>query len=290
MIPPLRGRGGERSTVPAAEGDARPHPTAAPPSATRARRPAGAPDEATVALAVDRYLDRLLGDRSLRAADRAGTDGGTADPDAPDAGAGRGTLRSVGGVDPPVGAGDHTRRPAAEVDAPVDAATRRAAETLRRALVRVHPSFRFEERLARRLAEAADRARLASAAGAEGLPLGPLGPLAPVVPLERPESREAASLGRAVVPFPAGRASEPQGDASPSPGRGEPRGPQIRPLLIGGAMASAALSIAGAAAYVAWRRGRPIDPMTWAIRAAHDPRRLRLAGRLTRAAGRGRLA
>ena len=34
--------------------------------------------------------------------------------------------------------------------------------------MRVHPSFRFEERLARRLAEAAAGMRLAAAAGGEG--------------------------------------------------------------------------------------------------------------------------
>ena len=37
----------------------------------------------------------------------------------------------------------------------LDPAARHAADRLRRDLVRVHPSFRFEERLATRLAEAA---------------------------------------------------------------------------------------------------------------------------------------
>jgi hypothetical protein len=53
-----------------------------------------------------------------------------------------------------------------------------------------------------------------------------------------------------------------------------------RPLLIGGALTSAAISIAGA--YVALRRGRPgVDPMVRAVRAA---RRASLTGRMP---GRG---
>ncbi|HEX2756017.1 MAG TPA: hypothetical protein VHM48_11165, partial [Candidatus Limnocylindrales bacterium] len=50
----------------------------------------------------------------------------------------------------------------------LDPAARRAAERLRHDLVRVHPSFRFEERLATRLAEAAVALRVPVAAGAEG--------------------------------------------------------------------------------------------------------------------------
>jgi hypothetical protein len=45
------------------------------------------------------------------------------------------------------------------------------------------------------------------------------------------------------------------------------RSGQVRPVVIGGVLTSAAISIAGAA-YVAWRRGRPpADPMARAIRA-----------------------
>ena len=60
-------------------------------------------------------------------------------------------------------------RRAADVpaDATVDPTLRRAARRLRDELVRTHPSFRFEERLARRLADAAVRMRLATAAGGE---------------------------------------------------------------------------------------------------------------------------
>jgi hypothetical protein len=45
------------------------------------------------------------------------------------------------------------------------------------------------------------------------------------------------------------------------------RTPQVRPVVIGGVLTSAAISLAGAA-YVAWRRGRPqTDPMSRAVRA-----------------------
>ena len=46
----------------------------------------------------------------------------------------------------------------------------------------------------------------------------------------------------------------------------------VRPLLVGGALTSAALSIAGAA-YVAWRLSRPgTDPMARAVRAVSKTR------------------
>ena len=47
------------------------------------------------------------------------------------------------------------------------------------------------------------------------------------------------------------------------------------PLLIGGALTSAAISIAGAAAYVAWRWARPgrgASPMVRAARAVRESR------------------
>jgi len=112
-------------------------------------------------------------------------------------------------------------------------AIRSTAERLARDLPRLHPSFRFEEALAARLADVAWRMRAATAAGAEGL----------VVPL--PE--EAGP-------------DDPTTDA-------DPRFVVGRPLIIGGALTSAALSLAGAA-YVAWRLNRPADsPMARAARA-----------------------
>lgn len=139
----------------------------------------------------------------------------------------------------------------------LDPAARRAADRLRRDLVRVHPSFRFEERLATRLAEAAVAMRMPVAAGAEGRVVA-LRPL-PGDTLDRddPATDPVETAGR--------------------PGLDAARRNAGRPLLIGGALTSAALSIAGAA-YVAWRRGRPLrgDPMARAarvVRAARPPSR-----------------
>jgi hypothetical protein len=102
-----------------------------------------------------------------------------------------------------------------------------AAEQLIRALPRYHPSFRFEEHLA---------ARLAAAAG----------------PVE--------TAGR-LVPF---TRSGPDVGAGDRPGL-------ARPVVIGSVVTSAAISLAGAA-FVAWRRTRPGDPMARAIRAVSKAR------------------
>jgi hypothetical protein len=173
------------------------------------------------ALRTDRYLEALLAQRDGRAA-------GAAD----DARADDAAAPAARGVDPAVGS---------------------AIERLGRDLVRVHPSFRFEERLARRLAEVAAAMRVSAAAGAEGA----------IVP---------------VIPFPSDLA-DPAADVDPSTAGGQG---VRRPVLIGGAVASAAISIAGAA-IVAWRLGRPgADPMARAVRAANQlrgttrPDRLRL--------------
>lgn len=137
--------------------------------------------------------------------------------------------------------------PAAAEPAP---SIRLAADRLARNLPRLHPSFRFEEALAARLAEVAARMGLPAAAGAEGL----------VVPLpgHRPGSLPTADL--ATGPDDDDPASD---DARPGIGR---------PLLIGGALTSAALSIAGAA-YVAWRLNRP--PQSAMVRAARAVARSR---------------
>ena len=123
------------------------------------------------------------------------------------------------------------------------------ADRLARDLPRLHPSFLFEEALASRLADVAARVRLPAAAGAEGL----------LVPLPwRPRrASDAADDGDA--------AADTAVDARSGLGR---------PLLIGGALTSAALSLAGAA-YVAWRLNRPpVSPM---VRAARAVARTRLA-------------
>jgi hypothetical protein len=127
----------------------------------------------------------------------------------------------------------------------VDAAVRIASARLSRDLPRFHPSFRFEERLAVRLAEAAAALRLPAAAGAEGV----------VLPLRRPGSE----------------AFDPLADPLADPAADERERGLPRPLLIGGAMAASALSLAGAA-WVAWRRSRTASPMARAVRAARARR------------------
>ena len=126
------------------------------------------------------------------------------------------------------------------------APVRMAADRLARDLPRLHPSFRFEEALAARLAEAAARMSLAAAAAADGS----------VVPLPPPRTPDGTAL--------------PAGDDLV--GADEWRSGIGRPLLIGGALTSAALSIAGAA-YVAWRLNRP--PASAMVRAARAVARTR---------------
>jgi hypothetical protein len=143
------------------------------------------------------------------------------------------------------------------VDALLDPVLRNAAEQLRRDLVRVHPSFRFEERLASRLADAAATMRMPAAAGAEG---------------------GIVQIGAV------GRSSGPDADAYLFGDDLELERRELsRPLLIGGALTSAAISLAGAA-WVAWRRTRPIRGLRPMVRAARAVREARLvaahAGRL----------
>jgi hypothetical protein len=169
------------------------------------------------ALVTDRYLDALLASGEL--AVLPGGRRGTAS-DGP-----RGGLR-------------------------LDDAVRLASARLTRDLPRFHPSFRFEERLAVRLAEAAAAMRLPAAAGAEGrravLPVSPFDPKEGFDPM----AANGPELDR-----------DADGAAVP------------RPLLIGGAVAASALSLAGAA-WVAWRRSRVTggSPMARAARAAHAMR------------------
>lgn len=115
------------------------------------------------------------------------------------------------------------RAPRDPEDMPDD--LRATADRLATGLPRYHPSFRFEEALAARLALAA-----ASATGTTG----------------------------DLIDFPT-RPSRDRGASED--GRG-----QVRPVVIGGVLTSAAISLA--AAWMAWRRGRPTaDPMTRALRA-----------------------
>jgi len=131
---------------------------------------------------------------------------------------------------------------------------RLAGSALRAGLVRVHPSFRFEEALAGRLAAAALRLRA-------GLPVA----VAPDV--ERP----ASGAGLAVFPEAAESAASEQPPLSWS--QQVLRLPAVaagsRPLIFGGVgVASAAISIG--AVYVAWRHSGPARSfMTRAVRAVN---------------------
>lgn len=126
----------------------------------------------------------------------------------------------------------------------LDRGVRLASERLTRDLPRFHPSFRFEERLAVRLAEAAAAMRL-PAAGAD---------------------RETT-----LIPFPMPEPYDPSGHVDPEPGEAWADS-LSRPLLVGGAVVASALSLAGAA-WVAWRRSRVrVNPMVRAIRALRATR------------------
>jgi len=184
------------------------------------------------ALVTDRYLDSLLAAPDLASftlgrVQRSGSSGATA----------AGTAMRDAFV------------AAATAGTRLDRGVRLASERLTRDLPRFHPSFRFEERLAIRLAEAAAAMRLRAAAGAE------------------------SSVH--VVPFPAPEL--PPGFDPLAPGEGDdddgfdPAAFQ-RPLLIGGAITASAISLAGAA-WMAWRRSHTNgSAMARAARAAHAMR------------------
>jgi hypothetical protein len=180
------------------------------------------------ALVTDRYLDSLLAGREPGAAS-----------DAPKAGSAPASVlrRSTQGPTGLLRRGPATDR--------LDRGVRLASERLALDLPRFHPSFRFEERLAVRLAEAAAAMRMPAAAGAEG------------------------SMG--TIPFPAPELPPGFDPLALDPRDGDEI-PITLPLLIRGAVAASALSLAGAA-WVAWRRGHASgSPMARAARAVHAVR------------------
>ncbi|OGO59425.1 MAG: hypothetical protein A2V85_08925 [Chloroflexi bacterium RBG_16_72_14] len=167
-------------------------------------------------------------------------------------------------------------RRAADVpaDAALDPALRDAARVLRWALVRVHPSFRFEERLAARLADfAAVQSRPAAAAGA--------------VVVAFPGSAGAGGAALDADPLLAAvLAGElDPADADPLDADARPAGVR-RPLIVGGAITSAAISLVGVA-WVAWRAARPGPSSSGAAmgRAARTAHARRLAADALATAG-----
>lgn len=192
-------------------------------------------------------------------------------------------------------------------DAPADAALdpeiRRAARRLAAEPGRVHPSFRFEERLAARLAAAAaglragsltdepahgPAGRLATERVADRLITLPVAaaldprPLGPAVVADERTLREllAGLPGAALALLPVRPVIGARGTLPVLPALPVLPGRASRPMLIGGALTSA-LSLAGAA-LVAWRWTHPqLGPMARAVRAAHP-------GRGRRAVGAGR--
>ncbi len=154
-------------------------------------------------------------------------------------------------------------------DSRVDPEIRRAARLLRSTLVRVHPSFRFEERLAERLALAAagvavDGRAMVADGGERSIQVIPLPSLAP------------GRLGARGTGAPFGLSLGMPAIAVPSlavPLAVPPNA--VRPLVVGGA-----LSLAGAA-FLAWRRARPAG-----IGHASRPVATILAGALPGQSGR----
>jgi len=130
----------------------------------------------------------------------------------------------------------------APMDLDLDPAVLLAASELRAGLVRVHPSFRFEEGLAARLA--ANARGMSSEGGSPELLLTPS-----AAPPGDPDIASVPAAHRAA------RAARPS-----------------RPLVFGGVgVASAALSLG--AVYVAWRWSRASQsPMVRAARAARSGR------------------
>ena len=161
----------------------------------------------------------------------------------------------------------------APMDMDLDPAVLLAARELRAGLVRVHPSFRFEEGLAARLA-------LAGATGAAGAVAGAAGPAR----VARKEGLPFA-FGSTIAQFriPGVAATRDDITAMAGPRRLSLATRPSRPLVVGGVgVASAAISLG--AVYVAWRWSRGSQtPMVRAARAARS-------GRGENAPGHGRRA
>jgi len=166
-------------------------------------------------------------------------------------------------LDDLLAAGDR-RADDAPADSGLDPDVRHAARVLRSSLLRVHPSFRFEERLADHLADlAASTASLAAAGGGTVLPFAP----------RRAGSRATSPNADPLLP------AILAGEVDPADAGAVDAAawmPARRPLIVGSAITSAALSIVGVA-WVAWRASRTDSregpgAMVRAARTAHARR------------------
>lgn len=153
-----------------------------------------------------------------------------------------------------------------DADVPDDE-LRRAGAVMRASLVRVHPSFRFEERLAARLASMAAGDASAGVAVAAGGRRGDVIPFpgAAITAAADDPLLDAVLEGR-LDPADESAVARAAGLRAPA-----------RPLLVGGAITSAAISLVGVA-WVAWRAARPAgSTMSRAAHAAHARRLAELA-------------
>jgi hypothetical protein len=161
---------------------------------------------------------------------------------------------------------DERRAHEVPADADLDPTICLAARELRSGLVRIHPSFRFEESLAARLSEGA--ARLSA-----GLPVEVASVDAGRGSVAQFRSCSARDEGAATVALSAagpesrGRALWPTAAFLHLP---EMATRPYRPLIVGGVgVASAAISIG--AAYMVWRHSHPASGrMGRAVRQAHS--------------------
>lgn len=180
---------------------------------------------------------------------------------------------------------DERRASDIPVDVETDPAVAMAARELRAGLTRVHPSFRFEEALAGRLAAGAarlraglpveDRAAEGSRGGLTQFPIG--GATAPGA-AGIATGGATAGIGADLAPSPPAAAAGSSTGHIPSfwPAAALHRLPDMtahpsRPLIVGGVgvgVASAAISLG--AVYVAWRHSHTSSTrMGRAVRAAH---------------------
>ena len=173
-------------------------------------------------------------------------------------------------------AADERRSPETPTDVDLDPAVAGAARRLRSGLLRVHPSFRFEEALACRLADAAARIQAGvSADDLDRIPIGPFGSVSQFPGAVSNRSDVAGSSAKSPVLAQSRRIASRSAVVDQVAALRRLPGiaaKQQRPLLVGGVgVASAAISIG--AVYVAWRRTHTnIAPMARAARAVHAGR------------------